>query len=328
MRVSPATGPAPSGAAAALTPEGPNRFTRWQDGRMPQLTGLHLYPVKSTYRLSPESARVEPWGLAGDRRWMLVDATGRFVSQRDEPTLGQLRAVPTEDGATLTLTAPDGARIDISAPSAARRDRIADVEVWGTRFQAAEADDKTQAWIAERLGDYRLVHLDDPTRRPADPDYAEAGQSVSMADGFPLLLTTTASLDQLNALIAEDHPDDGHRPLPMTRFRPNLVVDGTEAWAEDTWRRIRVGDLTFKVVKPCGRCVVTTTDQETGERGGREPLRTLAKHNRLLRKASFGQNLIPERPTGVSGDVLGTLHLGDRVTVLETRPPWPAGGAR
>ncbi|MFC9329831.1 MOSC domain-containing protein [Kitasatospora sp. NPDC057015] len=291
---------------------------------MPLLTGLHVYPVKSTYRLSPASARVEPWGLAGDRRWMLVDAAGRFVSQREQPALGQLRTLPAEDG-TLTLSTPDGARIEVPPPSAARHDPLADVEVWGAGFQAAEADGKTQAWIAENVGDFRLVHLDDPRRRPVDPDWSEPGQSVSMADGFPLLLTTTASLARLNELIAAEHPEDAGEDLPMTRFRPNLVVDGTQAWEEDTWRRIRVGELTFRVVKPCGRCVVTTTDQETGERRGREPLRTLAKHNRLLKKASFGQNLIPERPEGVTGDVLGTLRVGDAVTVLETGPRWPAG---
>ncbi|MFE3114062.1 MOSC domain-containing protein [Kitasatospora indigofera] len=291
---------------------------------MPQLTGLHVYPVKSTYRLSPDSARVEPWGLAGDRRWMLVDPTGRFVSQRERPELGQLRTLPAEDG-TLTLRTPGGSSVEVPPPSAARRDRLAEVEVWGTRFRAAEADDKTQAWIAENIGDFRLVHLDDPRRRPVDPDWAGPGETVSMADGFPLLLTATASLTRLNELIAAENPEDGGQRLPMTRFRPNLVVDGTEAWEEDTWRRIRIGELTFKVVKPCGRCVVTTTDQETGVRTGKEPLRTLARHNRLLQKASFGQNLIPERPEGVRGDVLGTLRLGDPVTVLETGPRWPAG---
>ncbi|MET9614792.1 MOSC domain-containing protein [Kitasatospora indigofera] len=291
---------------------------------MPQLTGLHVYPVKSTYRLSPDSARVEPWGLAGDRRWMLVDPAGRFVSQREQPALGQLRTLPAEDG-TLTLRTPDGSSVEVPPPSAARQDRLAEVEVWGTRFRAAEADDKTQAWIAENIGDFRLVHLDDPRRRPVDPAWAGPGETVSMADGFPLLLTATASLARLNELIAAENPEDGGQELPMTRFRPNLVVDGTEAWEEDTWRRIRIGELTFKVVKPCGRCVVTTTDQETGVRTGKEPLRTLARHNRLLQKASFGQNLIPERPEGVTGDVLGTLRLGDPVTVLETGPRWPAG---
>ncbi|MFI6445807.1 MOSC domain-containing protein [Kitasatospora sp. NPDC050543] len=288
---------------------------------MPLLSGLHVYPVKSTYRLCPDSARVEPWGLAGDRRWMFVDAAGRFVSQREEPTLGQFRAETAADG-TLTLTAPDGSRIEVPQPSVARHDPIAGVEVWGTRFPAAEAVKEARLWIAERLGDYRLVYLDDPLARAADPEFAAPGDTVSMADGFPLLLTTTASLDELNALIAAAHPE-GHEVLPMDRFRPNLVVSGTEPWAEDTWSRIRVGALTFRVVKPCGRCVVTTTDQESGERRGPEPLRTLARHHRLLKKAAFGQNLIPERPEGVTGDVLGTVRLGDEVTVLETGPGWP-----
>ncbi|MFE2108225.1 MOSC domain-containing protein [Kitasatospora sp. NPDC059463] len=287
-----------------------------------QLTGLHVYPVKSMYRLSPESARVEPWGLAGDRRWMLADATGRFVSQRENAALGQVRAELTPAG-TLVLTTADGSRAEIPAPAVAAGDQLADVEVWGTRFHAVEADKESQLWIAEHVGDYRLVHLDDPRARPADPQFSSPGDTVSMADGFPLLLTTTASLARLNALIAAEHPD-GHEQLPMERFRPNVVVSGSEPWAEDGWRRIRIGELTFRVVKPCGRCVVTTTDQESGERRGPEPLRTLARHHRLLKKAAFGQNLIPERPAGVEDDVLGTLRLGDEVEVLEDGAHWPA----
>ncbi|MEV7781301.1 MOSC N-terminal beta barrel domain-containing protein [Kitasatospora sp. NPDC088351] len=289
-----------------------------------QLSGLHVYPVKSMYRLSPASARVEPWGLAGDRRWMLADASGRFVSQRENAALGQIRAELATDG-SLALTAPDGSRIDVPAPAVTAGAPLADVEVWGTRFRAAEAAEEAHRWIAEHLGDYRLVHLDDPRARPVDPDFSEPGDTVSMADGFPLLLATTASLDELNALIAAEHPE-GHETLPMERFRPNAVVTGTKPWAEDGWRRIRIGELTFKVVKPCGRCVVTTTDQESGERRGPEPLRTLARHHKLLKKAAFGQNLIPERPAGVEGDVFGTLRVGDEVEVLEEGAHWPEHG--
>ncbi|MEU9046272.1 MULTISPECIES: MOSC N-terminal beta barrel domain-containing protein [unclassified Kitasatospora] len=289
-----------------------------------QLTGLHVYPVKSMYRLSPDTAPVHPWGLAGDRRWMLADPTGRFVSQRENTALGQIRPALLPDG-SLMLTAPDGSRIEVPAPAVAAGDPLAEVEVWGTRFHAAEAAKEAHQWIAEHLGDYRLVHLDDPRARPADPEYSEPGDTVSMADGFPLLVTTTASLDRLNELIAAEHPDE-HETLPMERFRPNVVVTGSEPWAEDGWRRIRIGELTFKVVKPCGRCIITTTDQETGERRGKEPLRTLARHHRLLRTAAFGQNLIPERPAGVEGDVLGTLRLGDEVEVLEDGAHWPADG--
>ncbi|RGD56118.1 MOSC domain-containing protein [Kitasatospora xanthocidica] len=288
------------------------------------LTGLHVYPVKSMYRLSPDTAVVHPWGLAGDRRWMLADANGRFVSQREDATLARVRTGLLPDG-VLTLTTPDGSRIEVPAPAVAAGDPLADVEVWGTRFRAAEADKETHRWIAEHLGDYRLVHLDDPRARPVDPEYSAPGDSVSMADGYPLLLTTTASLDRLNELIAAENPD-GHETLPMERFRPSVVIGGTEPWAEDTWRRIRIGSVTFKVVKPCGRCMITTTDQETGERRGKEPLRTLARHHRLLRKAAFGQNLIPERPAGVEGDELGTLRLGDELEVLEDGAHWPADG--
>lgn len=154
----------------------------------------------------------------------------------------------------------------------------------------------------------RLVHLDDPaTRRPLDPEYARPGETVSFADAYPLLLTTLASLDALNSLIARgERPDEG--PLPMNRFRPNVVVDGADAWAEDGWSRIAVGEATFRIAKPCGRCVVTTTDQDTAERGG-EPLRTLGRHRRLDGKLVFGQNLVPES--------LGTVRVGDPVRILE-----------
>ncbi|MFG2824696.1 MOSC domain-containing protein [Kitasatospora sp. NPDC048365] len=285
---------------------------------MPQLTGLHLYPVKSTYRLSPDSARVEPWGLAGDRRWMLVDPRGKALTQREEPALGQYRVRPAEDG-TLTVTAPDGATVTVPVPLVKDGADEVEVDVFGTRIAAALAAAEAERFFAERLGEVRLVHLDRPdTGRPIDPAYADPGETVSFADGYPLLLTTTASLDDLNRRIAEDHPDDPVKgaALPMERFRPNVVVSGTDAWAEDDWRRIRIGELEFRVVKPCGRCLVTTTDQETGIRRGPEPLRALGRYRRFGQKLVFGQNLVPIRPEGTVGDTLGTLRLGDQVTVL------------
>jgi uncharacterized protein YcbX len=140
-----------------------------------------------------------------------------------------------------------------------------------------------------------------------DPDYAQEGDTVSLADGFPLLVTTTGSLDALNSLIADgDRAEEG--PLPMNRFRPNAVIDGTAAWAEDGWRRVRIGEVVFRAPKPCGRCVVTTTDQASAVRG-KEPLRTLGRHRRFGSSLVFGQNLIPER--------FGTLRVGDPLTVVE-----------
>ncbi|RKE18244.1 MOSC domain-containing protein [Streptomyces sp. TLI_171] len=293
---------------------------------MPHLASLHLYPVKSMYRLSPSSADVQPWGLVGDRRWMLVDASGTALTQRDEPSIGRLRPTPSADGTSLTLTAPDGSAHTLPAPTVLAGAPETTVSVFGTHFSAAESAKDTSAWLAEhlpaKLGEVRLVHLDRPaTSRPIDPEYAGPDETVSMADGYPLLLTTTASLEELNARIAADHPDDERRgrALPMERFRPNLVVAGTAPWAEDGWRRIRVGGLEFRVAKPCGRCVVTTTDQETGERRGPEPLRALGRHHRFGQKLVFGQNLVPVRPTPTP-DVLGTLTVGDAVEVLEEGP--------
>lgn len=289
---------------------------------MPQLTGLHIYPVKSMYRLTPESAQVEPWGLVGDRRWMLVDEHGSAVTQRKEPALGQYRAMPEPDG-TLTVTAPDGARIEIPAPSSTLGDPLVEVHVFSSAFTATEAGKEAQIWFGERLGAVRLVHLDSPAEsRPVNPEYGAPGDTVSMADGYPLLLTSTASLADLNALIAADHPGDDQQgaPLPMERFRPNLVVSGSEPWEEDGWRRIRIGEVTFRVVKPCGRCLVTTTDQESGERRGPEPLHALGRHRRFGKQLVFGQNLIPERPGDPDGALIGALHLGDEITVLESVP--------
>ncbi|MDH6579434.1 MOSC N-terminal beta barrel domain-containing protein [Kitasatospora sp. MAP5-34] len=295
---------------------------------MPQLTGLHVYPLKSAYRLSPESAQVEPWGLTGDRRWMLADERGKAITQRDEPALGQLRVMPSPDG-SLTVTAPDGSRLEVTAPSSPAGAPVIEATVFGSVFKASVADKQAADWFSERFGErvgpIRLLHLDDPLSRAVDPDYAGPGDTVSMADGYPLLVTTTASLTALNALLAEDHPDDERKAaaLPMERFRPNLVITGTEPWAEGGWRRIQVGEVTFRVAKQCGRCIVTTTDQETGERRGPEPLRALGRHRRFGQRLAFGQHLIPERPGTARpavGDLLGTVRLGDQVTVLEEGP--------
>jgi uncharacterized protein YcbX len=147
------------------------------------------------------------------------------------------------------------------------------------------------------------VHLDDPTRRQVDPEFSAPGDRVSFADGYPLLLTSMGSLDALNEWLTED----GQPAVPMTRFRPSVVVAGPAPWAEDGWRRIRIGQVPFRVAKPCGRCVVTTIDQQTAERG-RQPLAMLGRRRRFGQDLVFGQNLIP--------DASGTIRIGDPVQVL------------
>jgi uncharacterized protein YcbX len=280
-----------------------------------QLGALHRYPLKSARGQALDRAEVEPWGLAADRRWTLLSAEGSALTQRQEPRLTQVSAVPLPNGG-LKLSAPGAEPLTVTAPPAeSAGGRPAPVKIFASRTAGIPAAESASRWFTELLGtaegSVRLVHMDDPAnRRPTDPDYSDPEDRVSYADGFPLLLTTTASLDALNTWIAQDDGPDA-APLPMNRFRPNAVVDGTEPWEEDNWRRISIGGLLFRVVKPCGRCVVTTTDQQTGERG-RQPLRALARHHRIGRSAVFGQNLVPE-----PGAVGRTLRLGDPVRVLE-----------
>ncbi|MGA5566588.1 MOSC domain-containing protein [Streptomyces platensis] len=270
----------------------------------PALQSIHLYPVKSIAGSGPGETVVEPWGLAGDRRWLLVDAEGRQLTQRQQPTLALARAEWLPGGA-LGLTAPGREPLTVAVP---RSTETVPVEVWKDEVEAVPAGPEADGWFRGYLGvECRLVYLDAPEkRRPVDPAHSAPGDTVSFADGFPLLLTTTSSLDALNSLIAQgDHADEG--PLPMNRFRPNVVVDGTAPWAEDDWHRIRIGEVDFEVAKPSARCVVTTTDQRTAERG-KEPLRTLAHHRRFGDRLVFGQNLIPR---GV-----GTIRVGDPFEIL------------
>lgn len=270
----------------------------------PVLMAVHIHPVKSLAACARDEAAVEPWGLDGDRRWMLIDSEDKVVTQRQRPGLARVSVVLSPDGG-VGLSAAGSTPLAVEVPEPGF---TVTAQLFKGRIEVVEAAEAAHAWFSAYLGtQVRLVHLDAPShRRTIDRAFARVGEPVSLADGFPLLLTTRASLDALNSLIAQgDHPDEG--PLPMDRFRPNVVVEGTAAWAEDRWERIAIGEVAFRVVKPCGRCVVTTTDQRTSERG-KEPLRTLARHRRVGRDLHFGQNLIP--------DGTGTIRVGDPVRIL------------
>lgn len=264
----------------------------------PTLTALHLFPLKSCAPLSPMEAEVEARGLAGDRRWMVVDENGRFLTARKLPRMVLLRAQVSVDG--LHIEAPDMPALIVRAQAdvSARRE----VEVWGSLVSARMAEPEADAWISTYLGmPAAFVHMDESALRPVNPDYSQPGDLVSFADGYPLLLISQAALDALNAKLVT--------PVPMLRFRPNLVVDGVAAHAEDGWKRVRIGGIEFDVAKPCIRCVFTTLEFERGEfSADGEPLRTLLTYRRTPKGVSFGQNLIP-RGTG-------TLRVGDAVEVL------------
>jgi len=267
-----------------------------------RLASIHIYPMKAARAVDLDESVVEPWGLAGDRRWLLVDEDGRFVSQREEPSLA--RVVVTYGPGTIGVSAAGCPGRQIAAP--ARGAQLLKVTVWDSTVLAAAAGPEGDAWFSAYLGrPVRLVYLDDPTRRPVDPEYGRDGDVVSFADGYPLLLTSIGSLDELGRWLTED----GGQPVPMTRFRPSVVVTGALPWAEDRWRRIRIGTVEFRIVKPCGRCVVTTTDQITGERGP-QPLKILGQRRRFGQELVFGQNMIPDGP--------GTIRAGDPVEILES----------
>ncbi len=287
-------------------------------GSSPHLASIHIYPLKSGRAVNLLDSRVEPWGLAGDRRWLVVDDTGRFVTQRAEPALALVTAghgpaaqAAGEGGSgpfparALTLSAPGHPELTVPAPAQDRGAEMLWVTVWSSRVRVAAAGDRADDWLSRFLGRaVRLVHLDDPTRRGVDPEFGAPEDRVSFADGYPLLLTTAGSLDALGRWLAEE----GHPPVPMNRFRPNVVVAGAPAWAEDGWRRIQIGTVTFRVAKPCGRCLVTTIDQATAQRG-RQPLDLLGRRRRRGQQLVFGQNVIPDGP--------GTIRVGDRIQILD-----------
>jgi uncharacterized protein YcbX len=259
------------------------------------LTSIYRYPVKSLRGQSFDALDVDARGFLHDRRWMVVDRQGAFLTQRQQPRMALVDATIDTSG-VLMLAAPGMPELRVSTsqgPSIS-------VRVWQDDVHARVVDAAADAWLSRFLEcDCRLVEMPDDSRRPVDPGFAEKKDQVGFADGFPFLLISQASLDDLNARLDQ--------PVPMLRFRPNLVVSGCEAYAEDGWKRIRIGDIEFRVAKPCSRCVIPTIDFATGERG-REPLQTLMTYRKRDNKVYFGQNLLH--------DAVGRLGVGMPVEVL------------
>lgn len=272
------------------------------------VTDLYRYPVKSCRGEPLRAAPVEPWGLAGDRRWMITDTSGDVVSARERPRLLLVTPVPGRDGG-IRLAGPGMPDLEVPVP---QHDELMPVTVWGSKLLATPAS-AADAWLSQVAGQrVRLVFLDDPTRRRPNPAYSRDSDRVSFADGYPLLLTAESSLAELNEWIAAG-PLAAEGPLPMRRFRPNVVVAGAGPWAEDGWRLLRIGAVVFRSVKGCDRCVMTTIDPDTAAHG-REPIATLARFRRWDGKTWFGVNLIPDSPRAQRA---GCVRVGDPVEVLE-----------
>jgi uncharacterized protein YcbX len=271
------------------------------------LAALHIYPVKSLRGLAPGTVEVDSLGAVGDRRFLVVDPAGSFMTQRSVPRMALVAASVDESALTLRSAGLEDLRVRRAPDPGAR---LVAVRVWRNEgLKAEDCGEAPASWLSRALGTpCRLVRIGPAFSRPVKPEAARPGDRVGFADAFPFLATSEGSLGELNRRIERA----GGAPVPMDRFRPNLVIGGCGPFEEDTWRRIRVGGIVLRVGGPCIRCAITATDQLTGERGV-EPLRTLSTFRRDPEEPSsvrFGQNLVHESKSG-------TLRVGDPVVLLE-----------
>ena len=262
---------------------------------VPVLSGVYVYPIKSCGGISLEGADLGVTGLLPDRRWMVVDEDGVSVTQRRHPRMALISPSLAPDG--LIVRAPGMPNLEV--PFEGESGERLDVEVWGDAQRGAPVGAEADRWFARFLGfPCRLVRKPEDDVRLVDSAYARDGDQTSFADAFSLLVISEASLEDLNRRLES--------PVSMDRFRPNLVVGGCEPYAEDGWDEIRTPDAVFRVAEPCPRCVITTVDQGSGERG-KEPLKTLATYRKAEGEVWFGRNLIHAS--------LGTVRVGDPVEV-------------
>ncbi len=277
------------------------------------LVELFIYPIKSCSKIALNQAEVTLKGLACDREFMWVDESGQFVTQRTHPQLAKVRV--QQLGELIELSVEEG-KIEPFHLQPTLTGTSKTVQVWRDQTIAIDQGDEVANWLqkALKLDDqsyFRLVRQSPNFIRPVDPNYAvNTDNQVSFADGYPCLLTNTASLAELNRKLTETYPISSQE-VPMNRFRPNIVIDTDQPFIEDQWKTILIGEVYFDLVKPCSRCIVTTTDQNIGERNQlKEPLKTLSTFRQQPRGVMFGLNMIPRNT--------GTIQVGDSVEVVET----------
>jgi uncharacterized protein YcbX len=270
------------------------------------LSEINIYPVKSLKGISLQKAKIERRGLQFDRRWMLVDEDNKFFTQREFPKMATLSTEILENG----LQVSENENNKILIPFETDSEETARVKVWSSFCRAKVYKNSINEFFRDTLQtNCKLVLMPEETQRKVNYFYAvQKDDHVSFADGYPFLLIGENSLADLNARL--------ENPVPMNRFRPNLVVSDSEPFAEDGWKKIKIGETIFHGVKPCARCVMTTIDQTEGVKTGVEPLKTLASFRipkrSIRQKILFGQNLIAEK----EGDV---LRVGDKFEILETK---------
>jgi uncharacterized protein YcbX len=267
-----------------------------------RVSALYTYPIKSCAGLSHEQIALGKRGLIHDREWMVVDAGGMFITQREIPRMALIK--PTIDSGGMTVNAPEMPTLRLSHSHAPFERR--EVTVWRFHGVAEDAGDEAAEWFSQYLGvSARLVHMPDDVQRPTSTDYTDVAGEVGFADAYPLLFISKASLADLNDRLVER----GKSPVPMNRFRPNVVISGCEPFAEDGWKHVTIAGIQFDVVKPCARCAITTVDQNVGAAPDvHEPLATLATYRRGANGgAMFGQNVIHRG--------LGMMKVGDQIEV-------------
>ena len=263
------------------------------------LSEIWIYPVKSLGGIRLTESQVKEKGLQYDRRWMIVDEKGKFLTQRVNSKMALLDVSFHTEG--LVLSHRNDTENQVLVPFEPVSNQAIQVKVWKDVVTARTICDQADQWLTEQLGkNVRIVEMYEESRRLMDPDYADPGTLVSFADDFPFLLISQASLDDLNSKLVDD--------VEMKRFRPNFVVSGTEPFAEDFWKKIVINDISFTIAKPCERCVLTTIDPATGTKG-LEPLKTLATYRKVNNQILFGQNLVSSQT--------GMLREGDEVIVVQ-----------
>jgi len=241
-------------------------------------------------------------GFLHDRRWMLIDEHNRFVTQRDFPEMALLRASVSNGMLTVEDKRDRGS---LFIPVSAFSGSSLEVTIWDDQCSALLVEAESSEWFSNRLGRHlRLVYMPDASRRLVDKDYARQGEITGFSDGFPILIIGQSSLDELNSRL--------ETPVPMDRFRPNIVFSGGDAFEEDRFKLFRIGDVRMQAVKPCARCVLTTTDQETALRSP-EPLKTLADFRKVNNKIYFGQNLL--------ADNSGWISVNDQLILEQKQTP-------
>jgi uncharacterized protein YcbX len=259
-----------------------------------EIVTINVYPVKSLQPIRPDSWSVERRGLKHDRRWMVVDQVGIFMTRREVQAMAQIQAVPDGDRLVLSKEGLPGLSVSVKplGPSAP-------VQVWRTRTTARYVSPEADAWLTKAIGKpCRLVYMPETARRRIHHEYNAGQDLVGFADAYPILVASEASIEDLNGRLDS--------PIPIQRFRPNLVIKGCGPFEEDTWTRLQIGEVTLRAARPCIRCLVTTQDPITGKLLGPEPLRTLATYRKVKNGVIFGMYYIPE--------TLGCIALSDACT--------------